>query len=85
MKLRNYAYSKIQELNIQVDKFNDGLNVIQRATRIKPTEAAELLNLMLVDDGLPSPRWGTAVYGGAIPGASKIDGFSEYVKANGTR
>jgi len=85
MKLRNYAYSKIQELNIQVDKFNDGLNVIQRATRIRPAEAAELLNLMLVDDGLPSPRWGTAVYGGAIPGASKIDGFSEYVKANGTR
>ena len=40
MKLRNYAYSKIQELNIQVDKFNDGLNVIQRATRIRPAEAA---------------------------------------------
>lgn len=85
MKLRNYAYSKVQKLNIQVDRFNDGLNTIQRPTRIKPSEASELLNLMLVDDGLPSPRWGTAVYGGAITGASKIDGFAEYVKSDGTR
>ena len=85
MKLRNYAYSKVQKLNIQVDRFNDGLNTIQRATRIKPSEAAELLNLMLVDDGLPSPRWGTKVYGGAIAGATTIDGFGEYVKSDNTR
>ncbi len=85
MRLGNYSYSKVQELNIQVDRFNDGLNTIQRATRIKPSEAHELLNLMLVDDGLPSPRWGTAVYGGAITGASSIDGFGEYVKSDGTR
>jgi len=85
MRLGRYAYSKVQELDIQVDRFNDGLNVIQRAQRIKPTEAAELLNLMLVDDGLPSPRWGTAVYGKAISGADEIDGMGEYVKSDGTR
>lgn len=85
MKLGRYTYDKVQKLNIQVDRFNDGLNTIQRATRIKPSEAHELLNLMLVDDGLPSPRWGSAVYGGAITGASSIDGFGEYVKSDGTR
>ncbi|HRY74267.1 MAG TPA: hypothetical protein P5098_01105, partial [Candidatus Dojkabacteria bacterium] len=85
MRLGRYVYSKVQELDIQVDRFNDGLNTIQRAQRIKPTEAAELLNLMLVDDGLPSPRWGTAVYGKAISGADEIDGMGEYVKSNGTR
>jgi len=85
MRLGKYNYSKVQELNIQVDKFNDGLNVIQRPTRIKPSEAKELLNLMLVDDGLPTPRWGTAVYGKEISGADEIDGMGEYVKSDGTR
>jgi len=85
MKLNRYTYSKVEPLNIQVDRFNDGLNVIQSPQRIKPTEAAELLNLMLVDDGVPSPRWGTAVYGKAVTGADEIDGFSEYVKSDGTR
>lgn len=85
MRLGNYSYTKVQPLDIQVDRFNDGLNTIQRASRLKPSEASELLNLMLVDDGLPSPRWGTAVYGGAITGADEIDGFGEYVKSDGTR
>jgi hypothetical protein len=85
MKLNRYSYSKIRQLDIQVDRFNDGVNTIQKASRIKPTEAAELLNLMLVDDGVPSPRWGTAVYGNPITGASRIDGFSEYVKSNGEK
>ena len=85
MKLGNYTYTKVIPLDIQVDRFNDGSNTIQRASRLKPSEAAELLNLMLVDDGLPSPRWGTKVYGGAVTGAPQIDGFAEYVKSDGTR
>ena len=85
MKLGNYAYSKVIPLDIQVDRFHLGTNKIQRATRLKKEEASDILNLMLVDDGLWSPRWGTSVYGGAITGAEQIDGFSEYVKSDGTR
>lgn len=85
MKLGKYTYAKILPLDIQVDRFNLGTNKIQRATRLKKEEASDTLNLMLVDDGLWSPRWGTAVYGGAITGASQIDGFSEYVKSDGSR
>jgi hypothetical protein len=85
MKLGNYAYAKVIPLDIQVDRFNLGTNKIQRATRLKKEEASDTLNLMLVDDGLWSPRWGSAVYGGAITGAEQIDGFAEYVKSDGTR
>lgn len=85
MKLGKYSYKVPNKVEIQVDRFHKGTNVIQSATRIQPEEASEFLNLMLVDDGLPSPRWGTKVYGGEISGASRIDGFSEYVKSDGTR
>lgn len=85
MKLNSYNYSTPTKVTINVDKFNGGVNVIQSDTRIRPEESSEFLNLMLVDDGLPSPRWGTKTYGGEIVGAKRIDGFSEYIASNGTR
>lgn len=85
MKIGNYNYKTPAKTVIAVDKFNGGTNVIQSDTRLKSQEAAESLNLMLVDDGLWCPRWGTQTYGGEISGASRIDGFSEYVASSGTR
>lgn len=85
MKLGKYDYGTPNKLQIQVDEFAKGTNKIQSDTRIDKEEAAESTNLMLKDDGLWSPRWGTKTYGGAIAGADRIDGFAEYVTSTGSR
>ena len=73
-----------QKLTIQVDRFNGGVNTLLSAPRLKPNECVEARNLMLVEDGLWTKRWGTDYYGGALAG-SKVDGFVEYRKSDGTR
>lgn len=77
-------YENVSELNIQLDDFKKGVNKLLRDTRLKKEETAEAKNLMLVQDGLWTKRWGTANYGGDYGGDS-IDGFAEYRKTDGTR
>jgi len=73
-----------KELKIQLDKFDGGTNLLVSETRLKLNEANQSTNLMLVQDGLWKPRWGTSYYGGDA-GGSRIDGFCEYIKTDGTR
>lgn len=76
--------SEDKSLLLQVDRFNGGVNTLLSAPRLKSNESIEARNLMLVEDGLWTKRWGTAYYGGQLAG-SGIDGFVEYRKTNGTR
>jgi len=69
---------------IEVDKFNGGVNTLFSATRLKSNEAVEATNLMLSDDGTWTKRWGSQYYG-VDAGGTKVDGFVEYRKSDGTR
>lgn len=60
-----------------------GANSLVSETRIKPEEAKVFQNLMLIEDGVPYTRWGTKQYGDTL--TETIDGFTEYVKTDGTR
>lgn len=80
---RGIRFRKPKQLEIQIDDFKGGTNILQKSTRLDTDEAAESTNLMLVQDGLWKPRWGTSQYS-ADPGGSVTDGFGEFVKSDGT-
>lgn len=82
--LSGINYEKAKEQVIQFDEFKGGTNVILKDTRIKDNEAAQNTNLMLVQDGIWTKRWGTEYYTGDA-GGTTVDGFAEYVKTDGTR
>jgi len=70
-------------LQIKLDSFNGGVNTLLSETRIKTNEAKEATNLMLIEDGVWTKRWGAEDYGTALSGT--IDGAHEYVATDGTR
>lgn len=72
------------KVDIKVDDFSGGTNVLYSETRLKPNEAKESTNLMLAEDGVWKKRWGSAHFGG-VTFTNTIDGFSEYKKTDGTR
>lgn len=78
------AIENRDEVDIKVDTFKGGTNVLDSETRLKPDEAKESTNLMLDEDGVWKKRWGTAQYGG-VSFTNTIDGFTEYKKTDGTR
>lgn len=69
----------------KLDNFAGGTNTSFGERRLEKKFAYESVNLMQVKDGVWETRWGTALYGAVIPGASLIDGGTEYIKADGTR
>lgn len=69
-------------VQILLNKFDGGVNDLLSETRIKPNEAKEAVNLMLIEDGVWTKRWGTADYGTAV---TSIDGAAEYVASDGSR
>lgn len=72
--------SEQPKLNLQIDKF-EGVNLLVKDARTKPSEAVEALNLYQVEDCAWSPRPGTAQFGSPLPGNEKsiINGATEYV------
>lgn len=78
------GYTNNKENITQIDEFKAGVNTLLRDTRIKKEEASEAKNLMLVQDGVWTQRWGTSYYTGDA-GGSNVDGFGEYIKSDNTR
>lgn len=75
---------KPKTIEIKIEKVDGGINDILSSTKLKPNEAVELKNMMLIEDGTPTKGWGTNYYGGDA-GGSIVDGWVEYRKADGTR
>lgn len=71
-----------KKLQILLDEFDGGVNTLLSETRIKKNESKEALNLMLIEDGVWTPRWGTADYGTSL---TSIEGAAEYVASDGSR
>lgn len=76
--------SNRKKIFMKVDKFDGGVNTLFSETRLKNNEAKEATNMILIEDGIWTKRWGTAHYGG-VSFTNTIDGFSEYKKTDGTR
>lgn len=70
-------------VEVLLDEFDGGTNVLLSETRIAKNEAKESLNLMLIEDGVWTKRWGSKQWGASLVGT--IDGWGEYVKTDDTR
>lgn len=68
--------------SIIVDKFS-GVVTAYQETRIEKAQAKEAVNKMLTDNGSWKERWGTKIY--TIDMGATIDGWTEYIKTDGTR
>jgi hypothetical protein len=84
INLSRIPQSNSREIEIKIDEFDKGVNKLVEEVRVKQNEAVEALNLMLEQDGVWRPRWGSAYYTPAISGVTDVDGFHEYVKPDGT-
>jgi hypothetical protein len=66
----------------EIKDFRGGSNRLLDEARVAPNEAIISKNLIQVQDGLWTPRWGTGYYGADI--GDTIDGATEFVKSDGT-
>jgi hypothetical protein len=70
-------------LKFDWDNFGGGLNTLFKDTELKNNELAQATNLMLVGKGIPTKRWGTALYH-LSGGAGSVRGLSGFYQVNGT-
>lgn len=71
-----------RKVEVTVDDFKGGTNTLIEEARLNTKFAVQSSNMMQVQDGLWSTRWGTGYYGATFP--ANPDGASEYVKSDGT-
>ena len=67
---------------ITISEFKGGSNSLLDQARMGSQFAVDSTNLLQVEDGLWSTRWGTKYYGASH--TTTIDGASEFVKSDGT-
>ena len=72
-------YRPQKDKEIDWDNFRGGLNTLLRARELQKNEMAQCDNLMLVGAGVPTKRWGTALYHLAGP-TGTVRGMSGYYK-----
>jgi len=77
------ARGSIKLVNILIDEYKLGVNKLVEEARLRPAEAVESINLMMVQDGVWKPRWGSDTYGAALEAVP--DGAGEFIKTDGTR
>lgn len=64
--------------------FAKGLNTILRDNEIKQDELSQAQNLMLIGRGVPTKRWGTALYYQAGNATGSVRGLKGFYKSDGT-
>lgn len=84
MRAINFSLANKQPAAVRVPDFGGGVNTIFSQTRLKKNEAAELTNMLLIEDNVPDKRWGSEHFGG-VTWTNRPDGAWEYRKTDGTR
>lgn len=76
-------YKSSKSTLINWDSFNGGLNTLLKANEIGKNELSQANDMMLIGKGVPTKRWGTAVYftAGATGPVRALNGF---YKSDGT-
>ena len=69
---------------IEIKSASSGVSTLISPTRLTKTQAAELTNMILVEDGVPAKRPGTLAWGDQTF-TNRPDGIKEFTKSDGTR
>lgn len=75
---------KKKKISIAIDSVKKGVSTLVSSTRLDKDYAAELTNMWLVEDGVPTKRPGTAAWGDQTF-TNRPDGIKEFTKSDGTR
>lgn len=77
-----YAPPKLEEFSW--DTFAHGLNTLLRDNEIKQDELSQAQNLLLIGRGVPTKRWGTALYYQAGNATGTVQGLKGFYRSDGT-
>jgi hypothetical protein len=81
---KSIPYNPGRILEFDWDTFAKGLNTILRDNEIKKDELAQAENLMLIGRGVPTKRWGTALFYQAGNATGSVRGLKGFYKSDGT-
>lgn len=77
-------YKPTKRIDFQWNSFRRGLNLLLRENEIDKEELAQADNLLLIGKGIPTKRWGTALYYQAGNATGSTRGLKGFYKSNGT-
>lgn len=81
---KSIPYNPGKTLEFDWSTFAKGLNTILRDNEIKQDELAQAENLMLIGRGVPTKRWGTALFYQAGNATGSVRGLKGYYKSDST-
>ncbi len=81
---RRIVYTPAKLVSVNWNTFIKGLNTILRDNEIDKQELAQAQNLILIGRGIPTKRWGTALYFQAGNATGSVRGLAGYYKSDGT-
>lgn len=84
-------FKDVKPIEREFDNFARGLNTLVNPAKIRDDELSVATNIILVDEGSPARRWGTANFGNDSAGGNshglfpyyKSDGSKELIKVEG--
>lgn len=77
-------YSSPKDVDLNWDTFRKGLNTFLKENEIAPNELAVAENIMLTGQGVPTRRYGSALYHQAGNATGSVRGLQGYYNSNGT-
>ena len=81
---KSIPYNPGRILEFDWDTFARGLNTVLRDNEIKKDELAQADNLVLIGRGVPTKRWGTALFYQAGNATGSVRGLKGFYKSDGT-
>src|SRR3990167_9609622 len=85
LKNDSNAYRPPKDKTASWDTFRKGLNTLLQDTEIEGQELAQADNIMLVGRGVPTRRWGSALYYQAGNATGSVRGLSGMYYKDGTK
>ena len=78
------AFRPAKDVELTWDTFRKGLNTLLQDTEIDGEEMAEADNVILVGKGVPTKRWGSALYHQSGNVTGSVRGLDGFYQADGT-
>ena len=78
------SYKPSKPITFAWDTFRKGLNLLLRENEIDKEELAQADNILLIGKGIPTKRWGTALYYQAGNATGSTRGLKGFYKSDGT-
>lgn len=78
------AYKASNPIEFEWDTFRGGLNTLLGENEISKNELTQAENILLIGKGIPTKRWGTALYHQAGNATGSVRGLKGYYLSTGT-